>query len=251
MGKMRRSHRRRRGRFAFLLKVFAFIVAAAAMLWAVALFFRMDHIAVSGNERYSEAEVLAASGLQTGGNLYFLNKFDVKEAIFEQLPYVETIRINRKLPDTLLIEVSECKAAAGVQSETGLWLISDRGKLLETVETTPLGCPTIVGAEPVEPRVTETVDLGEEAAYRLSVVLTLLQESEKRGMREKIGQIDLADDAGALAAFAASLRIEREFLRTRCIEAYSALRADQLPFRRHVQRGFEVVPVGAAMRGEA
>ena len=195
MARTRHNHRRRRGRLAFLLKLFAFAVAVVAMLWAVALFFRMDHIAVSGNERYSGAEVLAASGLQTGGNLYFLNKFDVKEAIFEQLPYVETVRINRKLPDTLLIEVSECKAAAAVQSENGLWLISDYGKLLETAETPPLGCPTIIGAEPVEPRVTETVNLGEEAAYRLSVVLTLLQESEKRGMREKIGEIDLGDDA--------------------------------------------------------
>ena len=116
MARTRHNHRRRRGRFAFLLKLFAFVIAAAAMLWAAALFFRMDHIVISGNERYTEAEVLAASGLQTGGNLYFLNKFDVKEAIFEQLPYVDTIRINRKLPDTLLIEVSECKAAAGVQS---------------------------------------------------------------------------------------------------------------------------------------
>ncbi len=194
MGKMRRSHRRRRGRFAFLLKLLAFLVAAAAILWAAALFFRMDHIVISGNERYSEAEVLAASGLQTGGNLYFLNKFDVKEAIFAKLPYVETVRINRKLPDTMLIELSECKAAAGVQSENGVWLINDHGKLLEEVETPPVGCPTVIGAALIEPEATKTADPDEAFAYRFGVALTLLREAESRGMREKIGQIDLADD---------------------------------------------------------
>ena len=55
------------------MKLFAFLVAAAAMIAAITLFFRMDHIVVSGNERYSEQEVLDASGLVTGGNLYLIN----------------------------------------------------------------------------------------------------------------------------------------------------------------------------------
>ncbi|MBR3560463.1 MAG: FtsQ-type POTRA domain-containing protein [Oscillospiraceae bacterium] len=194
MGKTRRSHRRRRGRLTPILKPLAVLAAVAAMLWAVALFFRMDHIVVSGNERYTETEVLAASGLQTGGNLYFLNKFDVKESIFDQLPYVETVRINRKLPDTLLIEVGECKAAAGVESENGVWLISEQGRLLEETAVPPVGCPVIAGASPVEPAATKPVDLGEDYAYRLGVALTLLRESETRGMRANIGVIDLSDD---------------------------------------------------------
>ena len=107
----------------------------ASMVFAVTLFFRMDHITVVGNERYSEQEVLDASGLSTGSNLYFLNKFNVKETIFAQLPYVEEVKIYRKLPDTLAIEVRECTAAAGVESEDGVWLISEQGKLLE--ENTP------------------------------------------------------------------------------------------------------------------
>lgn len=190
----RRNRRRRRGRFSFLLKLFAFLVAAAAMVAAITLFFRMDHIVVSGNERYSEQEVVAASGLSTGGNLYFLNKFDVKEAIFAQLPYVEEVRINRKLPDTLLIEVRECKAVAGVGTPGGIWLISDQGKLLEEVSAPPEDCPLLTGAELTDPVASRPMDLGETAAYRAGVVLTLLRASEERHMRENIGQIDMADE---------------------------------------------------------
>ena len=89
----RHNRRRRRGRFSFLWKLLAALIIVAAMVAAVTLFFRMDYVVVTGNERYTEQEVLDASGLETGSNLYFINKFDVKEAIFAQLPYVEEIRI--------------------------------------------------------------------------------------------------------------------------------------------------------------
>ena len=194
MAKTRRNRRRRRGRYSFLLKLFGFLVAAAAVAAAVTLFFRMDHIVVSGNERYTEDEVLAASGLSTGGNLYFLNKYDVKEAIFAALPYVEEIRINRKLPDTLLIELRECKAVAGIEDGGGVWLISDQGKLLEQTAAPPEGCPLVTGVALIEPVASKPMDLGADAAYRGGVVLTLLRESAERDMRGNIGEIDMADE---------------------------------------------------------
>ncbi len=194
MERTRRNRRRRRGRFSFLLKLFGFLVAVAAVVAAITVFFRMDHIAVSGNERYSEREVLEASGLATGGNLYFLDKFDVKERIFAQLPYVEEIKINRKLPDTLLIEVRECKAVAGVGTEGDAWLISEQGKLLEQVAALPEGCPLLSGIMPVEPVPSRPMDLGEGTAYRVGVALTLLRESGARSMRENIGAVGMADE---------------------------------------------------------
>lgn len=194
MARTRNNRRRRRGRFTFLLKLFAILVTMAAIVWAAAFFFRMDHIVVSGNERYSEQEVIEASGLRIGENLYFFNKYDVKEEIFARLPYVEEVKINRKLPDALLIEVRECVAAASVRSESAVWLISEQGKLLEEIAVPPEGCPTVNGALLIDPVATQPVDFGSEAAYRGAVVLTLLQESGARNMRESIGEIDMSDD---------------------------------------------------------
>ena len=124
MAGTRHNRRRRRGRLSFLWKPLAALIILAATVAAVTLFFRMDHITVVGNERYTEQQVLEASGLELGSNLYFVNKYDVKEAIFAQLPYVEEIRINRKLPDTLCIEVRECTAVAGIRDGRGVWLVS-------------------------------------------------------------------------------------------------------------------------------
>lgn len=176
------------------MKLLGVIVAMAAVVAAATLFFRMDHIVVSGNERYTEEEVLAASGLETGSNLYFLNKYAVKETIFAQLPYVEEVKINRKLPDTLLIEVRECRAVAGVESAGGAWLISEEGKLLEEVAAPPEGFPLITGAALLEPVAARQMDFGETAAYRGGVVLVLLREAEERGIRGNIAVIDMGDE---------------------------------------------------------
>lgn len=193
-----RNRRRRRGRFSFLFRYIAFFVTVAAMVTALALFFRMDHITVSGNRRYTEEEVVAASGLQTGRNLYLLNKFAVKEKIFAQLPYVEEVAINRKLPDTLLIELRECAAAAAVQSGTELWLISDQGKLLEQAEQAPARCPVVTGGELADPAPGRQLDMGGEAAYRAGVVLNIIRAAESRGVLENIGEIRISDDTAVV-----------------------------------------------------
>ena len=92
-------------------------------------------------------EIIAASGIEIEDNLFLLNKYSAAQAIFEKLPYVEEATINRALPDTIVITVRECAAAAGVVTPEGYWLISENGKLLERADTLPSGCPSITGVE--------------------------------------------------------------------------------------------------------
>ena len=86
------------------------LVICGAVVAALTLFFRVDRIEVTGTERYTEDEVIAASGIDIGDNLYLLNKYDAARSIADALPYIdiEDIRIRRELPDTLLIDVEEC-----------------------------------------------------------------------------------------------------------------------------------------------
>ena len=65
-------------------------------------------------------EVVAASGIEIEDNLFLLNKYSAAQAIFEKLPYVEEVTINRALPDTIVITERECAAAAGVVTPEGI-----------------------------------------------------------------------------------------------------------------------------------
>lgn len=195
MARGRGYRRRRRGRFSFLFKLLSFFVITGAVFAALTLFFRVESVEVTGNRRYSEEDVVAASGVELKQNLYFINKFSVKQRIFDRLPYVEEIAINRRLPDTLRIEIRESRVAAAIESADGLWLISEQGKLLEKSEAAPGLCPLVTGVDSLlEPAQGETLAFPENESYRAGVLLTLLQEAGERGMRDNIGVIRMDDD---------------------------------------------------------
>lgn len=194
MARFRGNRRRgRRARGSALLKVLVFAVTVAAIVAAVTLFFRMDHIVVTGNTRYTEQQVIEASGLREGQNLYAMNKFTVKERIFAALPYVDELTINRKLPDTLLIELRECTAAAGVEYDGAVWLIGLDGKYLERTTAVPAGAPRVTGGKLAPPELCGYLSLTDEQEYRTEVLLTLLRTAETHGIRRGIGHIELAD----------------------------------------------------------
>lgn len=194
MARGRTTHRRRRGRFSFLLKLLCFALIIAAVIGAVTLFFKTEKIIVEGNQRYTEQEIIEAAGLQLGSNLYLMNKYDHAQAIFRNLPYVESASINRKLPDTLLVEVKECSAAASVPAEGGAWLMSMSGKLLEKTSAVPEGCAKVTGCTLTAPEVSGEAAFDTDSAYKMTALQSLLRAAEEKRMRANIETVDLGDD---------------------------------------------------------
>ena len=73
----RNNRRRRRGGFAPLYRLLCFALIVGAIVVALTLFFKVEHVAVAGNSRYGSVEVVTASGVQEGDNLFLMNKYDV------------------------------------------------------------------------------------------------------------------------------------------------------------------------------
>ena len=148
MARRRHSNRkRRRGSFGFLYKVLSMLVICGCLVAALTLFFRVNTIVVTGQQRYTQDQIVEASGVGVGDNLFLLNKYAVAGSIRTALPYVDEIRINRKLPDTLLIEIKECgPPMAEVQDSATRWTPSGwmicRSWSWSTQDAFPWSCPT-------------------------------------------------------------------------------------------------------------
>ena len=127
----RRNRRRRKRGFGLLYKMLSVIVICMAIVIALTLSFRVDSVVVSGQQRYTEEEIRTASGVHPGDNMYLLNKHEVARNILRELPYISTIRINRRLPDTLLIEIQESGKPMAVVQDGSAWLVSSDGKIVE------------------------------------------------------------------------------------------------------------------------
>ena len=102
--------------------------------------------------------------MEDGDNLFLLNKYQVIRNIAEALPYIEieNTRIQRKLPDTLLIQVQECGDPLAWTQDGTVWLMSPAGKIVEQTDTAA-GYPTVDGCELLAPSVGTQIAV--DAAY--------------------------------------------------------------------------------------
>ena len=187
-----RRRTRRRGRFSGLYKVLSTLLILGIVVAACLIFFRVDQVVVAGNQRYTAEEIIAVTGVERGQNLYTLNKGDIDRRLREQLPYVEAVSIWRSLPDTLMIEVRECRAAACIQTDSGLWLLNTSGKLLEQTEQSEV--TEILGLTALQPLAGTMLAVGQEESRKLTDLIALMTALEDRGLLSETGSIDLSSD---------------------------------------------------------
>lgn len=195
MARRRKSNRRRRrGSFGFLYKLLSTLAICAAVVAALTLFFRVDTIEVTGTERYTAQEVIDASGVDIGDNLFLLNKYSVDQDIRTALPYIEELRINRRLPDTLMIQVQECGTPLAVVQGGSAWLVSPKGKIVGQEEASAAeNYGGIDGCELLAPSVGTSLALATEYASQQQSLLDLMGALEAAGMMEQVDAIHLSD----------------------------------------------------------
>ncbi len=194
MARRRKSSRRRRGSFGFLYKLLTTLVICVITVVALTLFFRVDRVIVTGHQRYTEQQITAATGVEQGDNLYLMDKNGIVESILKELPYIESIRISRKLPDTLLVEVVECGRPMAILQEGSAWLVSPRGKLVEQADATATEEYGVIdGCELLAPSVGTKIALATEYASQQESLLALLAALEEADELEKVDAIHLDD----------------------------------------------------------
>ena len=208
-----RTRRRNRGRFGPLFKLLCVAAVAMAMTVGVTVFFRVEAVEVTGNARYSKEEIVAASGIELGDNLYSLNKVRIDRNIRTTLPYIGDLTINRALPSTILITVTEWEAvaqvappsperAAEVQEELAgdgtepvplaqeFWLISEKGKLLEPAEEDSRAI-IVTGLTSIAPSAGSMLAVPDSEEPRLNALTALLGALDKAEIASQISAVRL------------------------------------------------------------
>ena len=199
-GRNRRRRRKRKGSFSFLYKLLVFFVICGAIVAAMAVFFKVETIEVTGNSRYTAQEIAESGGLKVGDNLFLINKFSASEAITQSLPYISSVRISRKLPDTLCIAVEENGALCALEASGGRWLMSSTGKLVEQAQSAE-DATAITGLTPIDPAVGQMLRVPEEEAAAKDALLQLLSALESRQALNRCSSIDLRDAGDIVLRF--------------------------------------------------
>ena len=192
----RRRRRRDRGRFGVLYKLLSILLIFAAILVGCIIFFRVNTMVVTGNSRYTQEEIIAAAGVEPGDNLFTLNKYQIANRILTRLPYVDDVAISRKLPDTLIFEVTESTGVAWIESGGSYWLLDDRCKLLEVGDASLTeGRPQVLGLTAETPTVGSRLTVAPEQQDKLERLRAFLEAIRARSMTGSLtGFIDLTSE---------------------------------------------------------
>lgn len=107
---------------------------------SLTVFFNIVDITIEGESRYTDKEIIKASGVEIGDNLFCIMPSTVEKAIVKKFPYIESAAMKRVLPDGLIIKVREAEVDSVIEWRGEYALISERGRLLEGgIDTLPEG----------------------------------------------------------------------------------------------------------------
>lgn len=205
-----RKRKRRRSRLGILFKLLCLAALVAALTFGATVFFQVETLAVTGNSRYTQEEIIAASGVQVGDNLFRMNKKQISQQILRQLPYVESVSILRGLPSTITFQVTEWDAVAQVEvyaqgqtQESGseeetqqaaaqeAWLISVGGKLLEPVSASHIASISVTGITALAPQAGSMLAVPQDQQGKLTALTNVLQQLQEQNMMGRVSSIDL------------------------------------------------------------
>lgn len=187
----RKSRRARLGTVIYRLLCIALVVGAGAV--ALTVFFKVENVTVTGVTRYSVEQIRQTLGVEHGDNLFFWGKTAGLQRLKREYPYIESVRVRRRLPDTLEVEITECAAFAALDNGMGgFYLLSGGGKLLEATEAgVQSELPRITGVSAAGRKVGETLGGAEEEAE--NALISILTAMTANGQIKNVNFINIED----------------------------------------------------------
>ncbi|MDD3193089.1 MAG: FtsQ-type POTRA domain-containing protein [Oscillospiraceae bacterium] len=141
-----KKHRRRRGNnVLWYLLILAFMVTTTIIL-TTTVFFKIKTITVTGSEHYDDRSLIISSGILLEENMFRLKDGQIKEKLIEEYSYIAAVKIRRRLPDTIILEITEADPAGAIDAGAGYTLISGEGRVLEcNTPVLPEEMPVVMG----------------------------------------------------------------------------------------------------------
>lgn len=137
-----RSRRRR------LLAGTATVAAVGAAAWLAfwSPLLAVDEIVVQGGKRVSTQEVAEVTGLDAADNLLLVSPGRVASQV-EELPWVASAKVDRKLPGTVRIKVVERVPRVVLATTEARWLLDARGHVLGRASADDEQLPVLAAAQ--------------------------------------------------------------------------------------------------------
>lgn len=181
-----RHRRRRRALVCFYLFLFFTVLSAAAVL-SLTVLFKIRTIQVSGTSRYSQSQIVGASGIRTGENLFLAQTRRAEEQIRSKLPYIGSVQVHREFPAEIGITVGAAAVCGAVEYQKKYAVLGSDFRILELADKLPQGCASISGVT------LRNAEAGATADFSDTTVRNTLQNVEKALKTDGLSDVTAMD----------------------------------------------------------
>ena len=151
--------------------------------------FNIKNIEVINNSNISKDQIIASSGILLNENMFKMSKKETENKILSN-PYVESVKIKRKLFDKIEIDVKERTATLMLEYGNSYVYINNQGYILE-ISTAKLQAPILTGYVTQLDQIKPGNRLSKDDLERLKTVLNIMENANTNDLAGLITKIDI------------------------------------------------------------
>jgi cell division protein FtsQ len=175
----------------FFLVLVIFIAICIYLLTSAT--YNIKSIEIEGNKVLTDEEVINLSNIKTGQNIFTTLEVVTKVKMKEN-GYIEDVKIKKKYPDKIKIQVKERQKAYQVLTETGCYIYIDEQGYILDYSLDKLDLKVITGMSISESQVKEIKRLEKKDLDKMERILHIREQAQKIGIEQDVEQIDVNDE---------------------------------------------------------
>lgn len=184
--KLKQKERQKRSVAVILIII---VLVMTATLLIKSSYFNIKEIEVKNNSIVTRDEIITLANI-TNQNIFLLNKKKVETNI-KNNPYVDEVKINRKLPNKIIVEVKEKDVRGIVRLKNAFIDIDSKGRMIHTINKFPDGKLILIeGIDVKEYNFNEYVTTD---AVKLSALVNVLVLFDYPEIKKDIDRVDIKD----------------------------------------------------------
>lgn len=169
-----------------ILIIFLLIILLSSSL------FNIKKVNVTGNNKLSDEKIISLSSLELYTNIFRFNKRNIIENIKENA-YIENVKITRKYPNTVDIDVVEREARYMLQFADSYVYINNQGYMLE-ISNEKLDVPILVGFTTDLSNIKAGNRINVEDLKKMNIVIQIYEIAKSNDLNTLITKMDISND---------------------------------------------------------
>lgn len=195
ISKKRAGEKKKKRRIRTVATVLLFLIFVAGFFCAYfyAKGAPVGNIVVEGKSVYKDEKIISAADLEIGLNMYTVSETKINKKVTSELPYIRSVDIKRKLPDTIIVRIEPTKDKYLIAGEKSYICLDENlkvvsGKKRKLTE----GSFRILGLEAQEAEIASYYEPNENNKEKFELAQKIVGAIDSKGIMKK-AEINLED----------------------------------------------------------